>query len=275
MNKIILLLTILFVYNSCANSEEVPVSQPIDLSSNILLKRTVTTKGSVVTTDVYSYIGKKIDKIVSNNGTATTESKYTYTGNLITKIEIYTDAVLKSKKEFQYENNMLTQIVLYEYNGAQVSKKKTKYEYDVLNVNASYAIYKVVSVNINTNQETIISDGQINFFAGVIDEQVNTDYPIIAGRYDDTYSQYVYDGRLNPIKNIIGYSKLLDNVHVYGYHNVKNTTFTKDVYINGVWQAQTNNYKRTYTYNSLKFPTERKIFTKDELLDNTTQFYYE
>ncbi|MEO8235601.1 MAG: hypothetical protein ABI549_09330 [Flavobacterium sp.] len=275
MKKIILLLSVLILaLTSCSKNEDEPVV-PIDQSVNILLKRTVTTRGSVVTTDVYSYNERKIDKIVSNDGIINSETRFTYTGDLITKIEVYSNTVLKSKKEYSYQNDKMTQIITYDYNGTQTTKKRMNYVHDVVNVNQERAHYEIHSINMSNSQETLYTDGDIYFSGREITSQLNTDYPVVSGRLIDSWSEYSHDFKKNPTINIIGYNKLLDNVDGTSTANIANKKLTADAYVNGVWGTEITNYKRTYKYNDLLFPYERKIFTKNVTLDNTTQYFYE
>ncbi|WP_300565991.1 hypothetical protein [Flavobacterium sp.] len=270
--NILLLFAIVLAFNSCAPGEDTPTPEPTDPSEAVLLKKTITTKGSVVTTDIYSYNGKKIDKIVSSNGTNNNETKFTYTADLITKIEVFSNDILKSKKELTYQSDILKEIITYEYTDTETTKKRTTY---VKNGSEETYFYNIYRVNMSNNEETIITDGVLEYFADELQNHVNTDYPIIAGRYNDTYAQYEYDVKKNPTINIIGNSKLLNNVLMGDGHNMSKKTFTYDVYENGAWAAKTVVYRRTHTYDSLRFPIERKVLTKDGALDYTVQFFYE
>ncbi len=276
MKKIILLLSVVaLAFNSCTTSEDSSTPEPIDETGNVLLKKTITTKGSVVTTDVYSYNDKKINKIVSTDGTNNGETRFTYTGDLITKIEVLSNDVLKSKKEYTYQNDKITEIITHEYNGAQTTKKKAVYVHDIINVDEKVANYEIFSINMTNNQETLITDGTIYFSGRTVMSQLNTDYPVIAGRYDDSYSEYTHNFKKNPTLNIVGYAKLFDNVNATSWGNIGNKKLTTDVNVDGVWTTKTMNYKRTYTYNADLFPNQRKSYNKDEELDNTTQYFYE
>ncbi|GAA4765922.1 MULTISPECIES: hypothetical protein [Flavobacterium] len=278
MKKIILLFSfLLFALNSCSSSDDIDTQEQIDLSGNILLKKTITTKGSVVTTDTYFYVGYKIDKILTADGTNNDETKFTYTGDLITKIENYSNAILKSKKEYTYQNDKITQCMKYEYSGGTLSaKKKTVYNHHLINGNEQVADYEVFSINLSNNQETIISDGTVYFSGTTVSSQINTDYPIIAGgRYNDRWEEYTFNVKKNPTINIIGYEKLFDNVEITSDGNLYNIKRTADEYVNGSWTTVVSSYKRLFTYNELFFPIERKIYDRNEVLDNTTQFFYE
>lgn len=277
MKKLIFAFSVVvLVLSSCSKSEETPVPEPIDTTSDVLLKKAVTTRGSIVTTDMYSYVGKKIDKIVSNDGTTNSETKYTYTGDLITKIEFFTNAVLKSKKEYTYQNDKMTGITTYEYNGSVTTKKKTIYNHRLINVNEETAHYKIYSVNMLNNRETLIADGDVYFSGETVSAQLDTDYVSVPSHIMDCYAEYSYgNSKKNPTINIIGYSKLFDNITGSSKGVLGNKKITENVLVNGVSTTQISNYKWTYTYNSSLFPDTRKAFNKNNVLDNTTQFYYE
>lgn len=279
MKKIALLLAsfLVFTFNSCSSSDDAVTQEPEDLSGNVLLKKTITTKGSVVTTDTYFYVGFKIDKILSTNGTNNDETKFTYTGDLITKVEKYSNAILKSKKEYTYQNDKITQVIMYEYSGGTLSaKKKTVYDHHLINGNEEVADYEVFSINLSNSQETIISDGTVYFSGTTVSSQINTDYPIIAGgRYNDKWEEYTYNSKKNPTINIVGYKKLFDNVETTSSGNLGNIKRTADEYVSGSWTTVVSSYKRLFTYNESFFPIERKMYDRNQVLDNTTQFFYE
>lgn len=276
MKKIILLLSVItLMVTSCSSDNSPAAAAPIDETGNVLLKKTIMTEGSVVTTDVYSYTGKKIIKIASSNGTTTGETQFTYTGDLITKIEIFSNAVLKSKKEYTYQNDKLTQIITYNYNGAQTTKKRTDYVYGIINGNQERAQYEIHSINMSNSQETLYTDGEIFFSGHEIESQLNTDYAVVSGHLIDSWAEYSYDYKKNPTLNIIGYNKLLDNVDATSNANIFNKKLTADAYINGAWGTEITNCKRRYKYNDLLFPYEGKIYNKNEALVSTTQYFYE
>lgn len=271
MKKVILLVSVIALVVSSCSSDNSPVSAPVDESGNVLLKKTITTQNSAVTTDVYAYNGFKIDKITSADGVSNKETKFTYTGDFITKIEVSVNTILKSKKEYTYQNDKLTQIIAYDYNGTQTTKKRTNYVHGFHSGTIESAHYETHSINMSNNQETLIADGDIEFSGRAIDNQLNTDYPATM----DSWAQYDYDAKHNPTRNIIGYDKLLDNVVGTSLGNMANIKLEADAYVNGVLTTVITNYKRTYKYNDLHFPYERKTFTKNATLDYTTQYFYE
>ena len=185
-------------------------------------------------------------------------------------------AVLKSKKEYTYQNDKMTQIITYDYNGTQTIKKKETFIHTIVNTNQEVAFYKAYTVNMSNNQETMIGEGEIFLSGNYVTSQFVSDYVVINPELNvDSSAEYTYNYTKNPTINIIGYDKLFDSVLVAAVGNMANRKFSRSRKINGVWTPEIINCKRKYTYNENLFPNQRQIFDKNNILDTTTEFLYQ
>ena len=258
MKKLIYLLSITFLMlQACSTSEN--ASDNTNTNSNsILLKKIIEIDPQGTYTTIFEYNGSKVVKVNSlfNNNLIRT-ANYTYSGNLVTEVNVYGNT------------NNLVEKDIYSYNSD--SKVTSFIELDYLNNIGSRATY---NYNLNgtissseyegslTSQTTLKETKTITFSNGEVStlfEQIGT---------TTKTSNYTYDNKNSPLKNILGNDKLSYCVF---------RTFTSEINhnltkINKVQSGLSNlvsNFQ--YTYNSSDYPT---LKSSVEYPNQTTQYFY-
>ncbi len=153
----------------------------------------------------FTYDGQKISTIESDESLKT----FTYTDNLITKIvEVNKITQAQTTSDYSYTNTILTKIVSsenytlnynHQANGSILSSKTTTDANNniVLLWNGTLSLQ---SNNITENNKTL--------------ENSNTNI-LTKEEYN-----FNYDSKFNPLKNIIGFNKLLDHSNIISKNNV-------------------------------------------------------
>jgi hypothetical protein len=273
MKKIILLLTFVsLILNSCESSDS--AATPPN-TSGVLLKKTINTGTDVVTTSTYTYNGFQLDKITSDDETDVRIAKFFYTGNLITKLEDYKNGTLVAKREYTYEEDKMIGIVAYDYTVVPTAKKRTVFDYNSIE-DPNFTLFSTYNVNPVTDAETIGAEGHQRYVNNNLGQLLNSQYPAVAGGHiEDTETNYIYDGKITPTKNIIGFYKLRDNVLATSLNNIVRRDFNYETFPGGVLESHLDTYTNTYVYNDMGFPTEKISFGPDNNLESTTEYFYE
>ncbi|HEX8577064.1 MAG TPA: hypothetical protein VF677_12290 [Flavobacterium sp.] len=268
MKKIILLFTIAgaIFLNSCSNSDSELDSD--DITSDVLLKRTIETyqvNGTTRTsTTNFVYNGNKLVSSIETDGDDRTETRYTYTGDLITKEEFF-------------ENNELDETLTYEYNSDNklIICKRTIAGFNLI-IKEVYIHNSDGTISVSTytgdtiSQDQLESNGRIYFTNDEISRTDNTEVGSIRTRM----ITYTYDAKNNPLKNITGFSKIAfvdeDNTG-QGKHNI----LTEVSLDQGFPETTTISFQ--YTYNTDDYP---QMVTESLLRDDGTteesiiQYFY-
>ncbi len=294
MKKVTLFAFLAFTFastlNSCSKDEQtpVPVVTETPTSNLILPKKIVLSGGSDGTTTItLTYKGNKIVEINYSEGT---KEIYTYTGDLITKTETYEGKTLTDQSIYNYTNNKLTNVTTTENSidnstgMVKIYKSKDVYIYntDETILNERYTIDNV------TGAETKDSNSDLKTFANgnLVKEVSSSSYTYFNGIENVTSATirtttYEYDTKNNPIKNILGFNKLLfsgSNTN----NTIKKTTISKTT-TNGVDEpsspADVSDYE--FRYNENGYPKEEKnsyvVFDNNQAIvkTRTTQYFYE
>lgn len=218
-------------------------------SDSVLLKKIVLTSadGDGTSTVNYKYDGNKIVSITDETGSM----NYTYTGDVITKLE------------FKHPDGIVEQINTFTYNaeGKLATFLRVEYENDVLTGHKEVFTYNAdgtISVKSYTGNETTQTNpsgtATIKFVNGDVSEIISSNSP---------NHKYVYDGKNNPAKNILGWSKI---AFVEGegngvFQNELSDTSDGDVL---------STYK--YTYNDAGYPVKSEDNT--EGFKFSSQYFY-
>lgn len=236
LNKIVLALSILVTLYSCTN-------ETVSQNESVLLQKVVevSTDGTTATT-LLNYNG---DKIVSIDGVAT-RCDFTYTDDLITKIV-----------EFDKENK------------TQNTLDYTYFEGKLVKVNSSnnYVMNFVHNAKGTVSYEKVIKDSgnnQVVVFSGILyfqNENVTKDERIIydggVGVLIKNSATLEYDYKNNPLKNILGYSKLLDHFNSISSNNIVSSYEVSSYqYMEGQTTSSANIDKMIYKYDGGDYPTE-------------------
>ena len=191
MKKLALLFTFGLLTLSSCTKDDSPTSPD---NGPALLVKTITT-GDKVTT--LTYDGNKIVTIGDSE-------TYTYTGDLITKKEA-TQNGTSYKFQYAYENGKLISELTSRDSGAGTTMKAISQEDYTYNSDGTVTAEKFI---FNKNGKVANGTAKITFANGNIvkREDFYTD-----GTSTDV-ATYQYDDKINPLKNITGYSELLDPV---------------------------------------------------------------
>ncbi len=255
MKKLLSLLSaVLFVFASCSKDDNNESSDPV---SSILVKKITTIDGKGnSSSESYLYNGNKIISMTEDDGSVT---KYTYTGDLITKIdEIAKDGSLNYTTAYSYINGKIDSAIGNDDDDTYYYKTKYTYNQDGT---VSYDSFRgVTSTGV---EEEYGATGKYTFKDGNI-VKLEVSY------YGREYSYiYEYDTKNNPLKNVLGYNLLLDDVS-FNYNNIikETSTFTSET------KTDTFEEVNTYKYNENNYPTEKITKFSGSNDTETVQYVY-
>ncbi|SFA75921.1 hypothetical protein SAMN05660845_0403 [Flavobacterium swingsii] len=260
MRKITLLfVSLLFVFISCSKDSPETAAEPTFTNNGTLLKRSISTNGSNVTTSDFFYIGNKLQKMVSSNGT---RIEYSYTGNLITQTLYFESDVLKEKSEIQYNSEeKMIQRKSSDYSNNKGYRCEFTYSNDgtvtVLGFSGDF-----------TTQNTQIVNRKVFLFANGDVEKIEA-YVVVNGSNQTRTNYYTYDDK-NAISNsILGYNKIkFWDTGTYGNsHNNISILYTSTENISPY--PYTNDV--VFTYNSYNYPITSSAYGNSL----TSQYFYQ
>lgn len=258
MRKIILLLSVMtLAFTSCSKNEDEPAIPTVD-PNGILLKRSVETDNSGANIgDVYTlnyiYNGNKLVRINDSDGGY---EIITYTGDLITKWENFiSPAVLDATINYTYNtnNNLITAIRIY--HGEATTNPTSYVERTTYTHNSNGSISFQEYYGNLAAQTTLVSNGTITS-GSIVTNEINP-----ANTVTETCT---YDTKNHPLKNILGYNKIVFNQ----FFNNSSNNFMSIVNYNGDLE------EATYTYNPNDFPIT-EIYKMNNSTQFTTQYFYE
>ena len=262
MKKAILKISILFfILTSCSNDNEIPMN-----SSEVLLKKIVTHNYETTYETIFTYNGKKIIRAKSNR----IRIEFSYDGDNITQIEWYsnpdTDNVISNQVNFEYfTDGRLKKFIRYSFYPNSVPHETVEFNY---NNNGSVNYNYIAHYNSSYNQTGLftIANNEIS--------SINTLSSINGPGGTITYN---YDTKNHPLKNVIGYNKLL--LYQYFYPSIHSSGFSTNIGNNNNLISYTYfvNQKTTQTdivnsieYNNSNFPI---AINKDNVDDADFLFY--
>jgi hypothetical protein len=255
-----------FALTSCSNDEN---SSPEDSSSedNSVLPKTI----SYTYPDVFlgtntiatnTYNGNKIVSSIENDS----KTIFTYDGNVIIKQEQFDiDELGKETKnaevDYRYENGKLkTRIFKEDINsaypeGQYIQKNVYTHSSNLI----SYISYRV---DKDTKAEVKNSEGTLTYRGGNLVKEMQ-----IAGSLTRTRT-YEYDTKYNPLKNILGFDLLLNEISEFGKNNVVKTTSISSDF------ATPANYITTYIYNDKGYPTKQTSLSGGGSVEYEIEYTY-
>jgi hypothetical protein len=239
---------------SCTNNDNTTSAQ-----ENLILPKTITitypnfpqdnSKSTII------YDGNKIISITN----ATSKTKFTYDGNVIVKQEFY--------KLGSQGIEIISKRIVYEYENGKLKSKIATSNFDSSHPDGDYirkevftyrtdgvTSYSQLDVSVQTKVETKRGDVNLTYKLGNLIklEEINAD-PNIA----NTIFVFEYDSKNNPLKNILGFDLLNDDIDNYGINNILKTTIKGRL---GISEAVFNS---TCIYNTNGYPTKFTSFTGD------------
>lgn len=296
MKKIILVLSlVLLALVGCSKSEDAILA---GVSSNLLkrIENSSETLDGNSTTNV-AYNGNKIIEFSSSRNGILSKTIFTYNGDLIIKRESLSNGILNASEEYIYENGKLTTTFSMYSNTSQSGiivfiKSKKVYTYNangtVLETNFKFVDNAYVTAN-STKLYTIFN-GNVTKLIGNSSSS-STYYngtATVTDIYTSTYTNnYEYDSKNNPLKNILGWSKISFDSN-NSINNLLKETGLSESTTNGVANPAVPERVREYTlmYNSNDYPTLIKYLTTTSTVNNngvittvvktnTTNYFYE
>ena len=232
----------------------IAIVDPVD--STVFLKQTIDvyTDGNVITTD-YNYSGNRLVSIIDNDALDTADLYFSYTGSLITKMEYkFEDGTVEQTETFEYDGNNL--LIAYKL---VVPDDQEGYGFRYTYVhNSDGTITGTKYIGNATSQEDLSFTETISFTDGKVTSIVTST--------GSSYT-YTYDTKNNPLRNVIGLSKI---AFAGGEGSSSIYNLTREVVVNNL---ETNTYNYTYQYLPNNYPTQS---TQDEGEgEYTTQYIYE
>jgi hypothetical protein len=259
MKKLLYLFTAsLLVLTSCSSDDDNSTAVPTEDIS--ILPKTISYiyPSSFLGTNsksINTYSGNKILNIIDE----TSKTIFTYDGSIITKQEEFSlDEKGKETKSrevaYAYENGKLktriykTGISEANPNGVYITKTVYTHNQDGT---ISYIVYGIDS---KTQVETKQGTGNLTYKDGnLIKSEVNN----TGNSFGNGIRVYEYDAKKNPLKNVLGFSLLLNEISEFGSNNVIKITSTRSDYPNP------SVYLTTYIYNDNGYPAKHTSFAGD------------
>lgn len=259
MKKILCLFGALaLVLTSCSSDDE--------NSGNLILPKTISYTYPDFPEDnslsTITYDGNKIVSMVKLGS----KTIFTYDGNLIIKQQQFdVDQEGKENKDteviYAYENGKLkTRILKEEFTAAYPDGEyiyKTVYIHNTEN-KVSFINYDIDAV---TEAETKRGEGILEYKDGNVIKQQQISNSITETR------TYEYDTKNNPLKNILGFGLMLDEVD-FGINNKVKTIRSNSEFPNSA------TYKSSYIYNDKDYPIKQTSLTGGGSVEYEIEYTY-
>jgi hypothetical protein len=254
------------VLTSCSNDEN---SSPDENSpeDNSVLPKTI----SYTYPDIFlgtnsistnTYNGNKIISSVKNDS----KTVFTYDGDKIMKQEQFDidelgKEIKSAEVQYTYENGKLKTRLFKE--DISTAYPDGEYIEKIVYVHSSNLIsYINYNVNKNTKEEVKNSEGTLTYKDGNLVKEVQ-----ISGSSTRTRT-YEYDTKHNPLKNILGFDLLLNEISEFGKNNViKTTSILSDF-------PTPANYISNYIYNDNGYPTKQTSLSGGGSVEYEIEYTY-
>lgn len=248
MKKIIYVLgAFTLLLNSCSHDIE-PNMPPSDSSTNpanptnpspssILLKKTISNESGTTITSNLTYNGNKIVSIIDDSPEV--DLFFTYTGDNITKME------------YKLNDGTIDQVDNYSYDASgRIISMVSVDDLSDWGQKETYVYNSDGTVSVNyysgdaTSQTNLEQTGKIYFSNGEVSKielsENNTIVEVIV---------YNYDNKINPLKNITGYSKLNFCYSIANgiNHNIASENSTANGLTSYTFVYETNDYPKVVT----------------------------
>jgi outer membrane lipoprotein-sorting protein len=204
----------------------------------------------------FTYDGARLLEIYYN---ATQKKVFTYTGDFITTVEHYQNSVVRFEHNYTYSDGKLT---LYENN-------------DLLTGNNDVVTYThhedgtITYLHVSNLGGTLNwqKDGILTFENGnLIEDVAEFSFSNVTDEYNIIINLIEYDNKVNPFKNILGYSSLLNLKGTIGNENIiTDYTYTSS-YKNEVQYAEAITGKEyEFTYDQKNRTTQIDRFSNEDI----------
>lgn len=228
------------------------------IPSDVLVKRMITNNNGFITESFFDYNNKKIAGYHNSHGNTKT---FIYDGDKIIQIKWY---------DIPSQNSELLQTVDFDYNTDGTLKgfltnflneqfNKIEFSYNS-NSQVSYTLYSGISLNSLNLAET----GIIYLTNNLVTQIVST--RVVSGNV--ATADYTYDNKNHPLKNVIGYDKLI--LYNIFYKDIEYDGFSTNAGASQNMVTGTGFTLHQYDYNTLNFPTKLNVGP-----NMTRDFFYE
>ena len=252
MKKLLLLcIALVAVLTSCANDDDSILEDSLVLPQTITYTYPVISPGTNEK-NTLTFDGNKIVSIVEFGSKVT----FTYSGDFIIKQEAFdVDQQGKETKHSEvgyfYENGKLKTRTFTD--GISVNNPDGLYFDKTVYTYSSNELISYVnsSVDNNTKKEIKTSEGTLTYKGdNLVKDQQKFDSVTITLSYE-------YDTKYNPLKNILGFNLLLNEISEFGKNNIVKTIRTSSDNTNIAV------YLTSYIYNESDYPTKHTSFAGD------------
>ena len=234
--------------NSCSHDIEPnmpPSANPSNPSnpskpspSSILVKKTISNETGTTITSNLTYNGNKIVSIVDDSPEV--DLFFTYTGDNITKIEYkLNDGTIDQVDNYSYDTNgRIISMVSTQPNANWGNKETYAYNSDGT-VSVNYYSGDLLSqTNLDQTGKVYFANGEVSKIE-LFDDLGNSEDVIL----------YEYDNKINPFKNITGYSKLNFCYSIANgiNHNISSENSTANGLTSYSFLYESNDYPKVIT----------------------------
>lgn len=207
-----------------------------------LLKRTVATSSDGTSTaTMYTYIGSEI---VSIDGVQK-HTDFTYDNDLISKIVVFD------------KQNQLSETIEYSYVGGQLVQVKSLNNYRISYVyNPDGTISFEKFILDSDNPEVKVSHGTLHFQNEnlIKTETISDDTP--EGTISTSSVSFDYDSKNNPMRNVLGYRKLLDQNQKNSLNNSLTSVIISTTTQGDQVTSSAKIHKTAFKYDAGDYPIE-------------------
>ena len=208
----------------------------------------------------FTYDGNKISSIESEESLKT----YQYTGNLITQIvEFNKKNLTQTTLDYSYTDGLLTKVISsdnYTLNYTHQTNGTIDLEKTTTDLNNTIIVvwYGNLLLNSNTNVVENNKTQEIRTPNTITKEELN----------------FVYDTKSNPLRNIVGFDKLLDHSSMISKNNVTSILKTNSTTFpdSGSYISSLLETKQKYKYNKEGYP--REILSTKPVFGNENQNHF-
>jgi hypothetical protein len=235
MKKIYLLLILISVlFSACSGDSS---DDPSDLAIGPLVRQATTTSDNSTSILNYFYNGHKITKIVSDTGLT---FRFTYSGNLIMTLErVWGEDDVAQRADYTYDaNGKLIEDTFSDFDNDWQETHVYTYNTDQTVIQEAYDGTTVSPENyMGKTKRSLNNNGEVTELAAF----ENGDWVI--------KTQMTYTSYYSPMRNVVGFNKLMVNGTNYMYATYAN--------INNVDYPQLNESSVfDYTVNALNYPSQ-------------------
>ncbi|WP_166920063.1 hypothetical protein [Flavobacterium poyangense] len=232
MRKILFLFGVFaLLLSSCASDDNLPDG------NNLIFPKTVSYTYPEFpgdnSKDKMTYNGNKIVTSIDEKS----KIVYTYDGNRIIKQEKFKiDAQGNQSKSIEvlytYENGKLKTRIMKEIFSSDYPQGQYMYKTVYAHETDAQISYVFSSVDVDTNVEKKRSTGILTYKDGNLIKRTQVGGAFGGGSNSSESRSYEYDTKINPLKNILGFNLLLDEIGDFGKNNVIKTILERDGFPN-------------------------------------------